>query len=33
MALKTTLSIGANIVMVQKLFIGNWEVSQSRFKF
>ena len=31
MALETALSIGAGIIMVQELFIGNWEISHSKF--
>ena len=33
MALETTLSIKAGIVMIQELFIGNWKISHSEFNF
>lgn len=32
-ALKTALSVGAGIVIVQELFIGNREISYSGFNF
>lgn len=33
MALDTVLSIGAGIVILQKLFISNWEICHSAFNF